>query len=119
MLGIFYSFLPSSLRCRTFTFISGFGRKVSGFRFVGCFALGYIRLFLKLASSLCCPSEGRGFCFLGKLLLFPGQRHVLDNGFWLSHGWTLDAVGFPVFSVPVVAHMVFSVCARSHMASGF
>lgn len=36
----------------------------------------------------CRPSERHGFCFLGKLLLFPGQRHVPASGLWLIHGWT-------------------------------
>lgn len=88
MLGIFYSSLPSSLSCRIFTFISGFGRKISGFKFGGHFALGYICLFLKLTLSPCCPSERLSFCFSQKLLLFPGQRHVPDPRLWVSHSQT-------------------------------
>lgn len=102
MLGIFYSSLPSCL-CRTFMCISGFCRKVSGFRFVKHFALGHILLFFTV----------HGFCFLREVLFFPGQWHIPAGGLCLSLGWTWEAVNFTVFSM-----LAFPVCAGRCMASG-
>lgn len=103
MLGIFYSSLPSPLSCRTFTFISGFGRKVSGCRFVGHFALGHTCFLLSFRETwFLFLGEALPFCFLGKLFLFPGQWHVPACGLWLTHGWTLEAVGFLAFSIPAL-----------------
>lgn len=110
ILEIFYFSLPSSLSCRTFTFISGFGRKVSSFRFVGHFALGYI-CFL--------PSfRETWFLFLGEALAFP-RPAACPSQWSLAYPWLdLEAVDFPAFSIPAATHTAFSVYAHRCMASG-
>lgn len=62
----------------------------------------------------CCPSERHGFCFLGKLLLFPGQQHVPASGLWLIHGWTWR-LWTPSFLHPCsYTHSLFCICSQMY-----
>lgn len=78
-------FLPLLL-WRSLTFISGFGRKGSGFKFVGHFALEYIFFSLSFRETW--------FLFPGEALAFTGPAACRSR--WsLPYPWqTSEAVGF-------------------------
>ena len=106
MLGILYSSLPFSLSCRTFTFISGFGRKVSGFRFVGHFALGYICFLLSFRETW--------FLFLGEALAFPRPAACPSQWSLAYPQPDLGGCGLPSFLHPCsYTHGLVHIC--SHM----